>query len=203
MTDLRSSSTQEVGNSKRERILLAAHEEIIARGVVGFRIIDVSDKAECAVSLVYRHFLDRNGLIKAVLSRVITQHIDQWEILKRELQESPTRDVDAIIRLIPSPSSDFAQMNRWLRIQSLASSVGNEEMHDFLVNETQRYHDVVKELLKDIRQYLGLSTDGDFDALVLLWCSLGLVLTSNDLLNDGKINDEQFRAFLMKILMID
>jgi hypothetical protein len=88
-------------------------------------------------------------------------------------------------------------------VQSLAASVGDDELRNFLAEETQRYHNVVKALLIDVRRHLGLSTDGDLDALVLLWCSLGLVLTSNDLVQDGKINDKQFRAFLKKILMID
>jgi AcrR family transcriptional regulator len=203
VTYLQNSDTRKLGDSKRERILQAALEEIVAHGVVGFRIVDVSDKADCAVSLIYRHFLDRNGLIKAVLSRIVLHHIDQWETLRIELSQTTTRDIDAILARIPSPESDFANMARWLRVQSLAASVGDDELRNFLAEETQRYHNVVKALLIDVRRHLGLSTDGDLDALVLLWCSLGLVLTSNDLVQDGRINDKQFRAFLKKILMID
>jgi len=188
---------------KRERILIAAHEEIVANGVVGFRVIDVSDKAECAVSLVYRHFGDRNGLIKAVLNRIVTEHVDRWEALRQQLRETTSRDVDAILRSVPTPNSDYAKMVRWLRVQAMAASVGEPEIYEFLSQETQRYHDVVKDLIIDIRAYLGMEAECDLDALSLLWCSLGLLLANNDMLSNGQIDDERFRAFLLKILALN
>jgi AcrR family transcriptional regulator len=203
MTDVLSLDTEAILQNKRERILVAAHEEIIANGILGFRIIDVSDKAECAVSLVYRHFGDRNGLIKAVLSRIVTQHVDRWEILRQQLRETTTRDVDAILKTIPTPNSEYAKMVRWLRVQAMAASVGEPEIHNYLMQETQRYHNVVKDLLIDIRAYLGMEADCDLDALSLLWCSLGLLLASNDLLIEGQLDDDRFRAFLLKILELN
>jgi AcrR family transcriptional regulator len=188
---------------KRERILIAAHEEIVANGVVGFRVIDVSDKAECAVSLVYRHFGDRNGLIKAVLNRIVTEHVDRWEALRQQLRETTSRDVDAILRSVPTPNSDYAKMVRWLRVQAMAASVGEPEIYEFLSQETQRYHDVVKDLIVDIRAHLGMEAECDLDALSLLWCSLGLLLVNNDMLSNGQIDDERFRAFLLKILALN
>jgi AcrR family transcriptional regulator len=201
------SLTQEDGllteRNKKEAIMLAAYDQVMQQGVVGFRLLDVADQANCSASLIYRYFGDRDGLIKEVLGRIVEKHIDQWVNLKHEIQMSPNRDVTQILEKVPAPDSEQAKSIRWLRVQALAASTNNPDLYYFLTHQVQRYHDVIKELLIDIRQHLGLTADCDLDALAMLWSTLGLMLTHNDLLIDGKIDDERFRAFLAKILMLN
>jgi AcrR family transcriptional regulator len=58
----------EVARPAAERILEAAKNEIDAHGVLGFRVLEVSEKAKAAVPLIYRHFGGRNGLVAADLA---------------------------------------------------------------------------------------------------------------------------------------
>ena len=196
-------TSDETDRSKRELILQAAYEQIMLNGVVGFRLLDVSDKADCSTSLIYRYFGDRDGLIQGVLGQIVEQHIDQWYALKDRIQASPSRDIEGILMMVPTPDSEHAKSVRWLRVQALAASVNNPDLQAFLATQVQRYHDVVKEILIDLRRHLGMSTDSDLDVLAMMWSTLGLMLTHNDLLAEGKIDDARFRAFLVKILLLD
>jgi len=191
-----------IARNRQEDILQAAYEQIILNGIVGFRILDVADTAGCSASLIYRHFGNRDGLIKSVLGGVIERHVDQWIVLKQTLQKSEHHDITAILEMVPTPNSENAKSTRWLRIQALAASVHNPDLNAFLVLQIQRYHDVVKDLLIDIRHYLGLTEDCDLDVLAMMWSTLGLMLTHNDMITDGKVDDVRFRAFLKKILLL-
>ncbi len=192
-----------IDRNKKESILQAAYEQITLNGVVGFRLLDVADKADCSTSLIYRYFGDRDGLIKDVLGRIVKQHVDQWVSLRQTLQKSDHGDITAILEMVSTPDSEYAKTVRWLHIQSLAASVNNPELHSFLSFQVQRYHDVLKDLLTDIRRFQGLTEDCDLDALAMMWSTLGLMLTHNDLVSDGRIDDVQLRVFLAKILTLN
>lgn len=54
----------------RGRILAACREEIAERGLRGLRVQDVAKRAGVSLGLVYYHFTDRAGLLRAVLESV-------------------------------------------------------------------------------------------------------------------------------------
>jgi AcrR family transcriptional regulator len=53
--------------SKRDAILEASAKAIAERGVRGLRVNDVADYAGVSTSLLYYHFTDRDGLLRAAL----------------------------------------------------------------------------------------------------------------------------------------
>lgn len=53
--------------TSRELLLNSAREEIRANGILGLRVADVAARANYSVSVIYRHFGDRDGLLAAEL----------------------------------------------------------------------------------------------------------------------------------------
>lgn len=66
----------------RERILLASRQEIAENGVRGLRIQQVAKRASVSLGLIYYHFTDRAGLLKATLvdvDRAVQERSSQLE----------------------------------------------------------------------------------------------------------------------------
>ena len=59
-------TTAETPNA-RERILAAAKHELHEVGILGLRVQEVAKIANTSVSLIYKHFEDRDGLLAQVL----------------------------------------------------------------------------------------------------------------------------------------
>ena len=58
----------------REQILIAAEEELVERGVLGFRIQTVIDRAEVSASVLYRHFANRDEVVEYAAVRLATRN---------------------------------------------------------------------------------------------------------------------------------
>lgn len=73
-------------NVIREQILIAAEEELVERGVLGFRIQTVMDRAEVSASVLYRHFANRDEVVEYAAVRLATRN---RLAVRRELTIAP------------------------------------------------------------------------------------------------------------------
>lgn len=71
-------------SDSRTRILASARTEIERRGILGLRVADVARGAGTSITLIYRHFKDRDGLLAAV----------QWGIEKIREQSGEHNPLD-------------------------------------------------------------------------------------------------------------
>ena len=51
----------------KTRILESARTEILKNGIIGMRVSDVARGADTSITLIYRYFVDRNGVLARVL----------------------------------------------------------------------------------------------------------------------------------------
>ena len=49
--------------SSRERIISAARAEVEGKGILGLRVQDVAQQAKVSVPLIYKYYVDRDGLL--------------------------------------------------------------------------------------------------------------------------------------------
>ena len=54
----------------RESILRSARREIERNGILGLRVADVAEGANCSVTQIYRYFTNRDGLLAQVLGDI-------------------------------------------------------------------------------------------------------------------------------------
>ena len=98
----------ETSNS-RERIIAAAKHELHEVGILGLRVQDVAKRANTSVSLIYKYFEDRDGLLAQVLGDMHDERIDMWEqLFSHALSDSTPRGeftVEDLLLKLPTPNS--------------------------------------------------------------------------------------------------
>lgn len=115
--------------TSRERIKLAARQELGDSGILGLRMEVVAEKAQVSVPLIYKYYKNREGLLTEVLSELYDG--DSYEKLAAyvevfEQMESPT--IDDIAILFATVQQGFRSLNRWKRLQIVAASAEIPEL---------------------------------------------------------------------------
>jgi AcrR family transcriptional regulator len=78
--------TPEVEN----RIIQAATEIILSNGIVGLRVRDVAQASGTTVAMVYRRFIDRDGLLDAAVANFYDARIESLIDIAEDLARRPT-----------------------------------------------------------------------------------------------------------------
>ena len=183
--------------SKYELIVTAARQEIEARGIVGLRVQEVARQADCSVSLIYRHFTSRDGLLAHVLTEDYARNIERWaELVDAVEAGSGPIDLEPIIDQLPMPQSAFMRKMRWSRVQTLAASVDNEPLRKRL-SELARYFQATSErLVRAVARRNGTTIDFEVSAFTQLTMTFAFMLIHNELLApDEQMDDDSMRAF--------
>ncbi|NDF41712.1 MAG: TetR/AcrR family transcriptional regulator [Actinobacteria bacterium] len=98
-----------IETSKYELIVAAARHEIEDRGIVGLRVQEVARQANCSVSLIYKHFTSRDGLLAHVLTEDYSRNIRRWSEFTDGI-EAGTGPVDYNGITIDFDISSFTQL---------------------------------------------------------------------------------------------
>lgn len=133
-------------SSRKQQILESAISVIARRGVRGLRVEEVAAEAEVAVSLIYYHFKNREGLIRATLDRaneIADENLSRsvghdgdgfgqaLEILEAELDEAePVREVSTV----------------WGEV--LASAIFDPGFRDQIRTANAKWTDLVAEVIR-------------------------------------------------------
>ena len=84
------------GDEVRERILVAAIEELAERGALEFRVRAVMDAAQVSTSLIYKHFGNRDALVEQAAVRLKAMNA-------RSVRESLTNALEPTVSAIEGP----------------------------------------------------------------------------------------------------
>ena len=188
--------------SKYELIVSAARQEIEARGIVGLRVQEVARQADCSVSLIYRHFTSRDGLLAHVLTEDYARNIERWaELVDAVEAGSGPIDLEPIIDQLPMPQSAFMRKMRWSRVQTLAASVDNEPLRKRL-SELARYFQATSErLVRAVARRNGTKIDFEVSAFTQLTMTFAFMLIHNELLApDEQMDDDAMRNFYRDLI---
>jgi len=110
--------------TSKERIVVAARDEVESKGILGLRVQDVAIKADVSVPLIYKYFVDRDGLLTEVLGQMFEAIVlENIEASERYLNALATASVDDFIAVMPHPRHEYRIRQRWLRTQILAASI--------------------------------------------------------------------------------
>jgi AcrR family transcriptional regulator len=179
----------------RQLILKSARAEIEKNGILGLRVADVAANANYSISVIYRHFGDRDGLLAQVLGDLYEEILDQTSKRTADLipPEGPLT-VDQILALAPKPS----EVHEWsvprLRLQILAVAANNRILEDRLKSIAQRRYAGMLELAEVLKSRLPEGTV--FDERVFTIMIVNQLLYYNTLLGDLAISDSEYYDFL-------
>jgi AcrR family transcriptional regulator len=86
----------------RSKILHAAREEVVARGVLGMRVARVAEMSGVPIASMYRLFGGRDGLLSQVLLHLYEETFaDQFAVVQRNLGGTAPITVDDIVASLP------------------------------------------------------------------------------------------------------
>ena len=182
-------------SDSRSRILASAREQIERRGILGLRVADVARGANTSITLIYRHFADRDGLLAQVLGDIYDESIVYWESIVDSWQDRSI-GYRELIDIMPMPEDAVSRARRNLRLQILATAVNNPRLQDRLARSTQRFHFAVQRAVELIREQTGEKNPLDARIYALMLLMFNTMFVSNDLLGDNRITDADYVSFL-------
>lgn len=190
--------------SSRERIIAAARAEVEAKGILGLRVQDVAVNAKVSVPLIYKYFVDRDGLLAEVLGEMfeefVLEQLDASEAYFNAL-EAPT--VDDLLAVLALPQQDFRRPRRWQRMQILAASMEIPALRSRLSLVQNILHERLTAFMDlAVRRITQKDPVHSTSALAMLVQSYGFGFILNDLLEEGGggVTDEQFASLMRTML---
>lgn len=183
----------------RARIIAAAKHELHEVGILGLRVQDVANRAGTSISLIYKYFEDRDGLLAVVLGDMHDERIDNWEkIFSKALSDSAPRGaftVENLLSSLPSPNSEPFQQLGWDRVQMLAAMKENPKLRARIEQTTQRLFTLTLKVVAnaDTSKH---PNSANHRVIALIISSLNLIFINNDLLGEHRISDDEYAGFL-------
>ena len=186
----------------RARIIAAAKRELHEVGILGLRVQEVAKLAETSVSLIYKYFEDRDGLLAVVLGDMHDERIDNWEKMFAHAlsDDAPSGEfsVEDLLSNLPMPNSTYFLALGMDRVQMLAALISNPKLRERIEQTTQRLFTLTLKVVSNANPSEKKNESND-RVTALIISSLNLIFINNDLLGDHRITDEEYTTFLKMI----
>ena len=180
----------------KSRILESARTEILKNGIIGMRVSDVARGADTSITLIYRYFVDRNG----VLARVLGDMYDEFRMsfqtkVEAWLAVNDSLSLEDFARLMPNPAEETKHA-RDFRLQVLATALENPELNERIKAVTTSTYRWMRDTIEANRHKLP-AEDRGFDARFLTVIMFNLMFVYYDLVDEDKISADDYRAMLV------
>jgi AcrR family transcriptional regulator len=183
----------------KARILASARQEFEANGILGLRVADVAERADCAVSLIYRYFIDRDGLLAQLLGDLYDEgskiNLEDAAVI---LNSDGPLSVDDILDVTPMPGSAEQLAFRTWRVQILAASTTNPALRTRIEETTRNVRKTLGEMIANVKSRL--PAEAKFDDRVYTILLFNTFFVYNDLLGEDGVSDEDYRNLLRDLL---
>lgn len=188
--------------ASRERIVEAARDEVLSKGILGLRVQDVAAKAKVSVPLIYKYFEDRDGLLAEVLGRmfeeVVLEYVEASEEFFAHL-DKPT--VDDLAAVFARPSEELRRGRRWLRVQIMAASMEIPALRERLSVVQGYINDRTSQFMAMAQERIAGRVVISPRALAIAVQATGMGLVLNDLVDDAeKLTDEEHYEMIRAML---
>ena len=182
-----------------DQIIAACQAEIDKRGIIGMRVSDVAKAAHTTVAMIYRRFVDRDGLLAHTLGAYYRRRISEVvAVMEYRLALPDPVTIDDFLNLLAEPHHPGAEdLHRNLpRITvTAAENFALRVIVEKVVREGMRRFENAVERLVD-----RMPPDQQFDPRIYTYLLVNLTWMYNDLRGDEAISNAQFKDFMRKLL---
>ena len=183
----------------RERILQATRARLNSGGILGLRVADVAKDADTSITLIYKYYRDRDGLLAQVLGDMYDEFRQrQMQRIETWLSQNETITFEQYADLTPNPAEE-TKIDRNFRLQMLATALENEELRVRIKKTTNDVYKWTLETLKVARKKLPVEDQG-FDGRFVSVIMFNMMFVFYDLLDDNKISASEYREMLVSHL---
>jgi len=186
-------------NDSRTAILTSTHKVLLSQGILGLRVADVATDANCSITQIYRFFRNRDGLLARVLGDL---YDEQSKIAVEQFLARLPRDsaitINDLVSAVPIVMTEDQIKFHELRLQILAASVHNKELHDRLKVCTQNLYEMWKAGLDEI--HLRMAPGENFDERVFFMVFAQQNPYFRTLIDETFFTPEEYKEFLIEKL---
>jgi len=183
----------------RERILQATRTRLNSGGILGLRVADVAKDADTSITLIYKYYRDRDGLLAQVLGDMYDEFRQrQMQRIETWLSQNETITFEQYADLTPNPAEE-TKIDRNFRLQMLATALENEELRVRIKKTTNDVYKWTLETLEVARKKLPVEDQG-FDGRFVSVILFNMMFVFYDLLDDNKISASEYREMLVSHL---
>ena len=182
-----------------ERILISARREIEEQGILGLRIMDVARGAHASLSLIYKYFGSRDGLLARVLGDMY-EEIQESSLARymQQLSGNNNLTVEDLVRALPQFDNEAFRLNQYARLQILATSIKNPDLRTRLELLTQEQLRTWREAIANLKSRMkpGEEFDDRFFLMILSTQSMYY----RELLGETSFTKEDYTTYVLHIL---
>jgi AcrR family transcriptional regulator len=182
-----------------DRIIAACQAEIDKRGIIGMRVSAVAAAANTTVAMVYRRFIDRDGLLAHTLGAYYRKRISAIvNSIEERLKQPAPVTIDDVLNLTPDPHHPGAEDLHRNLPRIMVAAAENFALRVFveqIIREGMERIDAALERLVDM-----MSPEDQFDPRIFSYLIINVTWMYNDLRGDEAISNEQYKSFLRKLL---
>jgi AcrR family transcriptional regulator len=182
-----------------ERILISARREIEEQGILGLRIMDVARGAHASLSLIYKYFGSRDGLLARVLGDMYDE-IQKTSLAAymHQLSGNNNLTVEDLVRALPQFDNEAFRLNQYARLQILATSIKNPDLRTRLELLTQEQLRTWREAIANLKSRMkpGEEFDDRFFLMILSTQSMYY----RELLGETSFTKEDYTTYVLHIL---
>jgi len=184
----------------KRRIVSAAREEVVARGVLGMRVASVAARAGCSITSMYRYFGSRDGLLAEVLIGLYEDSFEeQYTVVRERLGGTGALTIDDVVASIPLPHYEHAKRDHALRSQVLAVAGVNPILRSRLAESLAAKRTMLNTIIDDVQRRLPHGVTLNRDVLTVLVFNLNWQY--NDLLGEHSVTNAQYTELLRQLLV--
>lgn len=180
----------------RQRILQATRARLKSNGILSLRVADVAKDADTSITLIYKYYRDRDGLLAQVLGDMYEEFRDrQINRVETWLAANETITLEQFAYLTPNPAEE-TKPDRDFRLQMLATALENEELHQRIKKATNEVHAWTLKTIEVARKKLPIEDQG-FDGRFISVIMFNMMFVFYDLLDNNKISADEYREMLV------
>ena len=184
------------GTDSRERILQATRARIKQDGILGLRVADIANDAETSITLIYKYYRDRDGLLAQVLGDMYDEFRSNFQNKVEDwLAINPTLTLEEFVCLLPNPEEETKHA-RDFRLQVLATALENPELHERIKSVTTSTYRWMRDTIEANRHKLP-EADRGFDVRFLTVIMFNMMFVYYDLVDGDKLSADVYRAMLL------
>ena len=184
------------GTDSRQRILQATRARIKQDGIIGLRVADVAKDGETSITLIYKYYRDRDGLLAQVLGDMYSEFRASFHAkIEAWLASKDSLTLEEFVGLLPNPEEE-TKPARDFRVQVLATALENPELHINIKAETTKMYRWMRDTIEANRHKLP-SEDQNFDLRFFTITMFNIMFVYYDLVDEDKISADDYRAMLV------
>ncbi|MFZ9518610.1 MAG: TetR/AcrR family transcriptional regulator [Ilumatobacteraceae bacterium] len=184
----------------RSRIIEAAREEVLNRGILGLRVANIARIAGCSITSMYRYFGSRDGVLAEVLLQLYEESFAEiYALVLERLGGTGPVVVDDVVACIPMPHSETSQKQHEIRSQVLAVAGTNPILRTKLSASMRARRAMLSTVLDELEHRLPAEVKLDRDIFTVLIFNVNFQY--NDLMGDDAVTNEQYAALLRRLII--